>query len=120
MLDWTTSFLSDETIIKPRSKSVKHFLVEHNRRKRAIDEPLPVDCGQEKCPAFLRGIDENQEATPVALEDQPYCGHSKAIRTPVQVVCQIAHNSAEVAIAIPFLEGSSGVILRESVGQALQ
>jgi hypothetical protein len=26
MLDWTTSFLSDETIIKLRRKSVKHFL----------------------------------------------------------------------------------------------
>jgi len=26
MLDWTTSFLSDETIIKPRLKSVKLFL----------------------------------------------------------------------------------------------
>jgi len=30
MLDWTTSFLSDETIIKLRSKSVKHFLEGYN------------------------------------------------------------------------------------------
>ncbi len=28
MLDWTTSFLSDETIIKLRTKSVKQFLSE--------------------------------------------------------------------------------------------
>jgi hypothetical protein len=30
MLDWTTSFLSDETIIKLRWKSVKHFLGAYN------------------------------------------------------------------------------------------
>jgi len=29
MLDWTTSFLSDETIIKPSGKPVKQFLRQH-------------------------------------------------------------------------------------------
>jgi hypothetical protein len=29
MLDWTTSFLSDETMIKLESKPVKQFLAEH-------------------------------------------------------------------------------------------
>lgn len=30
MLDWTTSFLSDGTIISPEKKAVKHFLWAHN------------------------------------------------------------------------------------------
>lgn len=64
MLDWTTSFLSDETIIKLRSKSVKHFLEGYNIHARKKRGTLPVDRVREKCPAFLRGIDENQEATP--------------------------------------------------------
>jgi hypothetical protein len=66
MLDWTTSFLSDETIIKPVRKSVKHFLEGYKiwgpgRRKAqllaAMARKMPRN--------FLRGIDENQEATPV-------------------------------------------------------
>lgn len=69
MLDWTTSFLSDETIIKPRKKSVKQFLRHHKICAGPVWLALAIVHAQEKCPAFLRGIDENQEATPVALED---------------------------------------------------
>jgi hypothetical protein len=42
MLDWTTSFLSDETIIKPREKSVKHFLGAHNIWEELKGRILPV------------------------------------------------------------------------------
>jgi hypothetical protein len=82
MLDWTTSFLSDETIIKPSSESVKHFLYGHNIQVRTGDGTLPVGKRVEKCPAFLRGIDENQEATPVALRRSTLLPIEKAIRAP--------------------------------------
>ena len=101
MLDWTTSFLSDETIIKPRRKSVKHFLDGYYIHAKPQKETLPVGEWQENAPQFLRGIDENQEATPVALEDHPYCQPKKQFGRQPQVV----HNAATTTKQILFLEG---------------
>ena len=87
MLDWTTSFLSDETIIKPREESVKQFLWAHYIQKDAGASLLQIDVMKEKCPAACGACDENQEATPVALEDQPYLLIEKAIRGPGSKTC---------------------------------
>ncbi len=77
MLDWTTSFLSDESIIKPREKSVKHFLADYRPLTDAANGALPVGVRIKMPRIWLRGTDENQEATPIALEDQPYLVESE-------------------------------------------
>jgi len=73
MLDWTTSFLSDETIIKLKTGSCQILsigllgIVEYNRS-------ITISCGQEKKkPRLSTGRDENQpgEATPQSLEFNP-------------------------------------------------
>ena len=71
MLDWTTSFLSDETIIKLRWKSVKHFLRDYNIHGWGGERYTTCRSTAEKCPAFLRGIDENPKATLVPEEINP-------------------------------------------------
>jgi len=120
MLDWTTSFLSDETIIKLSWKSVKHFLGVYNIYAQRVAQALLVESQGQKCPAFLRGIDENQEATPVALEDQP------CWRLRLQFVRHVGQCVKYFMIqrltrdAILFLEDGGCVSLRESVALALQ
>ena len=56
MLDWTTSFLSDETIIKPRGKSVKQFLRPYYIQKALDLLTLDVATKERKMPRSLRGM----------------------------------------------------------------
>ena len=67
MLDWTTSFLSDETIIKLSEESVKHFLGHYHISEGLSGRNTTGGLPDKNAPHFPRGIDENQEATPVAL-----------------------------------------------------
>jgi hypothetical protein len=55
MLDWTTSFLSDETIIKLGRKSVKHFLEAHSISADIATGILQIAVQAEKCPAIPAG-----------------------------------------------------------------
>ncbi len=73
MLDWTTSFLSDETIIKLKTRFCQIIsigplgIVEDN-------SSITIGwCEGRKSPAFRAGRDENQpgEATPQSLEFNP-------------------------------------------------
>jgi hypothetical protein len=73
MLDWTTSFLSDETIIKPRSGFCQ--IVSCRLLAVVVSEPEAAKSERdEKGPASRSGAsDENQpeEATPQNLEINP-------------------------------------------------
>jgi hypothetical protein len=87
MLDWTTSFLSDGTIIKLSSESVKQFLGGHYIQLELECGTLPIDYRQENAPQSLRGIDENQEATPVAYKKiNPTCQFKKQFVRQPQVI----------------------------------
>jgi hypothetical protein len=56
MLDWTTSFLSDETIIKPREKTVKQFLRRYYIQEGLDMSALDMVFDGIKMPRSLRGM----------------------------------------------------------------
>ena len=73
MLDWTTSFLSDETIIEPGWETCQTLSIEILYLVPVIEREHKswyVWC--RKMPRIPAGHRRKPEATPVALEDQPY------------------------------------------------
>ena len=117
MLDWTTSFLSDETIIKLRSKSVKHFLEGYNiHARKCMGHYLEIEC-EKNAPHSCGASTKTRRQLPKPAEKiNPTCDSKKQSERQLQVV----HNAAKGANEIRFMGEGARVVLQESVEPALQ